>query len=79
MSETGESPSWFQGAVINLEPLAVVMIVVIAQSEIPKTNFYLVLKTRWSYHGSSTMLIWEYIVFHLLSNFLSVGEATPSS
>ena len=32
VSETGESPSWFQGAVINLEPLAVVMIVVIAQS-----------------------------------------------
>ena len=35
MSEAGQSPSWLKGAVFNLEPLVVIVVVVVAHSQIP--------------------------------------------
>ena len=39
MGEAGQSPSRLKGAVFNLEPLVVIMVVVVANSQIPEMRF----------------------------------------
>ena len=81
MSEAWQSPSWLKGAVFNLEPLVLIVVVVVAHSQIPDNINQLsshVKDLNASYHVSWAMLGCEYISFHLVSNFSSKGESTPS-
>ena len=66
--------------VLHLIPLMVIVVVMVANSQIPDISLYqLISKTHTaSYQFSWAMLGWEYISFHLMSKFSSTGDSTPS-
>ena len=66
MSEAGHSPSRLKGAVLNLEPLVVIVVVVVANSQIPGFSYYNPMSKTIGHITNSAGQCWD------VSTYLSI-------